>query len=229
MENIEKIKNKIKKLFALSTSSNPNEAAAALEKAQSLMKEYSVYIDAAELENMQRVEVKTGSRGDSAPLHEVILMNAIAGAFGCRRAYGYTSGDGWYKVHDFIGLEHRVQIASYIAEVLLRKLNRARTTFIKSLYRVRNRYTKTCRADEFCRGWVHAVSDKLVTTNQSPEEEKALDTYEQSLGWKSCAAPVKRTGKKENDWGNGFESGRDVDIQHGVGAFEGRLSIGGPS
>jgi N-acetylglutamate synthase-like GNAT family acetyltransferase len=229
MEDIENIKRKIKKLFALSSSSNPNEAAAALEKAKELMLEYSVHIDAAELANMQSVEVKAGSRGNSAPLHERELMNAVARAFGCRRAYGYTNGDGWYKVHAFIGPEHRVRIVSYIAEVLLRKMARARAAYIKSLYRVRKRYTKTCRADEFCRGWVRAVTDKLGAIAQSPEEKTALDDYERSLGWKTVGSPAGRTSKNENDWGNGLAAGRRVEIQHGVGAFDGRLSIGAPS
>jgi hypothetical protein len=229
VESIEHIRRKIRKLFALSASSNPNEAAAALEKAQELMREYAVHIDAAELAGMWRTEVKTGSRGKDSPLHEIMLMNAIAKAFGCRRAYGYTSDGGWYKVHDFIGSEHRVQIASYIAEVLLRKLNKARAAYIKSLYRVRNRYTKTCRADEFCRGWAYAVTKKLGAASLSPEEEKALDSYELSLGWKTVDARAGRKSNNENDWGNGHVSGDTVEIQQGVGAFAGRLSIGAPS
>jgi hypothetical protein len=228
VENIERIRSRIKKLFALATSSNPNEAAAALEKAQELMREYAVHIDAAELADMRRGEVKTNSRGCQAPLHEVMLIRAVAEAFGCRSAYGTTSGEGWYKTHDFIGPEHRVQIALYIAEVLLRKLNRARAAYIKSLYRVRKRYTKTCRADEFCRGWVRAVTGKLNAAKLRPEEEKALDVYERSLGWETVDVPARRTGKNENDWGNGYVRGEEVEIQHGVGTFGGRPSIGAP-
>ena len=229
MDPDENIKRKIKKLFALSASSNPNEAAAALEKAQELMREYSVHINAAELTNMQKTEVKTGSRGDSAPLHERRLMNAVARAFGCRRAYGSADDGGRHKVHDFIGPEHRVQIASYIAEVLLRKMTRERAAYIKSLRRVRKRYAKTCRADEFCRGWADAVTDKLSVMAQSPEEKTALDNYEQSLGWKTVSPPAGRTGGHKYDWGNGFVSGGKVEIQSGVGAFDGRLSLGAPS
>jgi hypothetical protein len=146
VENIESIKRKIKKLFALSASSNPSEAAAALEKAQELMREYSVTIDPAELLNLGHAEVNTGSLGKTAPSHETRLINAIARAFGCRCAYGTRSGNYWRKSHEFIGPEHRVQIASYIA----------------------------------------------------------------------------------NDWANGFVSGEKVEIQQGVGAVGGRLSIGAP-
>jgi hypothetical protein len=226
VEDIENIKRKIKKLFALSASSNPNEAAAALEKAQGLMREYSVTVGFADLVNFERVEVKTNSRGRSAPRYEARLMNAIAKAFGCRRAYGYTGGDGRYKVHDFIGPEHRVQIASYIAEVLLRKLRRERAAYIKSLYRVRKRYAKISRADEFCDGWACAVTKKLVEAKITSEEEKALDKYEQSLGWTTGKGPIRRISKNKNDWIGGYISGDDVEIQGGVGAFGGRLSIG---
>jgi hypothetical protein len=227
--NQDQVRGKIKKLFVLSASSNPNEAACALEKAQELMREYSIDIDAAELTDIRCVEVKTRSRGDKAPLHETTLMNAVARAFGCRRAYGFTSGEGWYKVNEFIGAEHRVQIASYIAEVLLRKMNREREMFIKSLYRVRKKYTKICRADEFCQGWVSAVVGKLKVIENNTEEEKALDLYEQSLGWTEVDVPAGRTSKNEKDWYAGHASGRTVEIQSGVGAFGGRLTIGAPS
>jgi hypothetical protein len=228
--NQKQVRGKIKKLFALSASTNANEAACALEKAQELMREYSIEIDAAELRDIGRVEVKTRSRGESAPLHEVTLMNAIARAIGCRRAYGFTNGEGWYKVNEFIGAEHRVRIASYIAEVLLRKMNRERAAFMKSLYRVRKKYTKTCRADEFCRGWVSAVVGKLKVAENSAEEEKALDLYERSLGWRDADAPaIRRTSRNENDWYSGHESGRSVEIQSGVGAFGGRALIGAPT
>jgi hypothetical protein len=229
MEDIEKIKRKIKKLFALSESSNPNEAAVALEKAQGLMREYSVNMNAADLLNLGLMEVKTGSRGESAPIYESSLMAIVAGAFGCRCAYGTTSGEGWYKAHDFIGPDHRVQIASYIAEVLLRKLRRSRAAYIKTLYRVRKRYTKICRADKFCSGWVSAVHKKLTKMEISPKEKKALDEYEKTLGWTAGGAVIRRTSDDKNDWVDGYVSGKTVEIQSGVGAFSGRLSIGGPS
>ncbi|MDR1575198.1 MAG: DUF2786 domain-containing protein [Treponema sp.] len=228
MENIENIKRKIKKLFALSASSNPNEAAAALQKAQTIMREYSINMSAADLLNFERVEVKTGSRGRHAPPHESRLMKAVAEAFGCRRAYGYTDGEGFYKVHDFIGPKHRVQIASYIATVLLRKLRRERAAYIKSLYRVRKRYTKVCRADEFCSGWVCGVCGKLAAAKVNPEEEKALDDYERSLGWTGRKMASPRSSKNDNDWGSGYRSGKNVEIRGGVGAFSERPSIGAP-
>jgi hypothetical protein len=228
METIKHIGRKIKKLFALSASSNPNEAAAALEKARELMREYSATIDASELLNLGRAEAKTGSRGNNPPAYETSLIAAVAKAFGCRSAYGATSGEGRHKAHDFIGPEHRVQIASYVAEVLLRKLRRARAAYIKSLRRVRKRHAKICRADGFCSGWASAVRQKLTATQVSPEEEKALDEYERSLGW-TDGRPIRRISKNENDWGNGFASGRAVEIQSGVGAFEGKLSLEAPA
>jgi hypothetical protein len=228
MNDIENIKRKIKKLFALSASPNPNEAAAALEKAQDLMREYSVNMSAADLLNFARIEVKAGNRGRVPPAYESVLMACVARAFGCRCAYGETNGDGRYNVHDFIGQEHRVQIASYIAEVLLRKLRRERAAYIKTLYRVRRRYTKICRADDFCLGWVSAVCGKLAAMETGPEREKALDEYEKSLGWTGDRTPVWRESKNENDWGFGYESGQAVEIQNGVGAFGGRPALGAP-
>jgi hypothetical protein len=200
-----------------------------MEKAQELMREYSITVSAADTADIESMEVKTGSRGRRAPVHEARLMNAVAKAFGCRRAYGYTDGGGWYKVHEFIGPDHRVRIASYVAEVLLRRLRRARSSYMKSLYRVRKRYTKTCRADEFCRGWVFTVTGKLAEIKNSPDEEKALDEYERSLGWTARKISPARSGENKGDWTNGCRAGKNAEIQGGVGAFGGRLSQEAPS
>jgi hypothetical protein len=182
--------------------------------------------NAGELLNLGNLEVKTRSTGISPPVYEMDLITAIARAFGCRCAYGTTNGEGWRKVYEFIGREHRVQIASYVAEVLLRKLRRERARYIKSLYRVRKRYTKICRADEFCSGWVYAVYKKLVSAEISPEEQKALVSYEHSLGWTDSLKPIRRDSKNENDWGNGHTPGSGVELHNGVGSVAARQLIG---
>jgi len=141
MNEFEKIKAKLKKLFALSRSSNANEAALALEMAQKLMLEHGIKRNEVGEFEIIKEDIK-GNSGERPPKHEVHLTSSIGKAFGCKTAYGWTRGQktesgyiwGYYG-HTFVGLEHRVQIACFIAEVLLRKMRKARNEYMKHLTR----------------------------------------------------------------------------------------------
>jgi hypothetical protein len=169
----ERIKSKMKKLLALSSSPNPHEAAAALEAAQKLMAEYN--IDAAGVNRLDITEeaCKTIYRKNTPP-YENKLIVLIGNAFGCRSIYQVNAGCRW----TFIGLSHRAQVAAYIAQVLLRKLRAARSEYIKTLRRVRSRHRKTRRADAFCSAWVNAVTEKLfVFAGSGPEEDREIEIF----------------------------------------------------
>lgn len=109
--NYDKIKDKIKKLFALSKSPNANEAAAALEKAQ------GINLTAGGLEVV--TEDVRGTSGKRPPVYEAYLVRKIAEAFGCMAAYGIVKKDpeqdtlfnNFVYGHTFAGLEHRATVA----------------------------------------------------------------------------------------------------------------------
>ena len=172
MTEIDKIKAKIKKLFALSKSPNANEAAIALEMAQKLMIEHGIKRnDVGEFEVIE--EDIRGNSGERPPKHESYLTSMIADAFGCRSAYGYQGhSENWhsYYGYTFVGLEHRVKIACFVAEVLLRKMKKARKEYMGQLNRVRNKTNKIKRADDFCLGWVWTVVNKLNQFTNTPDE-----------------------------------------------------------
>jgi len=227
MSEQDKIKAKLKKLFALSRSSNANEAAIALEMAQKLMIEYGIKRnEVGEFEIIEN-DVK-GYGNERPPKYEVYLMTSVAKAFGCQSAYGWhkghasESGDwvmGWCG-HTFVGLEHRVQIASFVAEVLFRKLKNARNNYMKQLKRVRSRTNKMKRADEFCLGWVITVIDKLILFTNSPDEQKAIDDYVANLNWGNNLKQISRgtiKGSAIDDYANGRRAGTGVEIQNGMG------------
>jgi len=225
MTDIEKIKAKLKKLFALSRSSNANEAALALEMAQKLMMEHGIKRnDVGEFEVIEE-DIK-GSGNERPPLYEMHLTSNIATAFGCQLAYGWHKGHesesgyiwGWYG-HTFVGLEHRVQIACFIAEVLLRKLKKARNEYIKKLTRVRSRTNKIKRADEFSLGWSVTVVDKLNLFTNTPDEQKAIDKYVANLKWGNNLKTISRGSIKKSaidDFLNGRRAGAGVEIQNGI-------------
>jgi len=229
MTDIDKIKAKLKKLFALSRSSNANEAALALEMAQKLMMEHGIKRnDIGEFEVIEE-DIK-GNGNKKPPIYELHLAASIAKAFGCQSAYGWHNGHesesgyiwGWYG-HTFVGLEHRVQIACFIAEVLFRKLKMARGEYTKRLTRVRSTKNKIKRADEFCLGWVCTVVDKLNKFTNSPDEQKAIDKYVANLKWGKNLKTISRgtiKGSAIDDFLNGRRAGTGVEIQNGIDGQE---------
>ena len=237
MDDLEKIKAKIKKLFALSKSPNANEAAIALEMAQKLMAENDIeYNDVGEFEVTEE-EIK-GNSGRRPPRYETRLIGKIAVAFGCQCAYGTVNyrpkqffGADFDYGHTFVGLEHRVKIAAFIAGVLLRKLKKARTEYMKKLNRVRLRGNKIKRADDFCLGWVMTVNSKLREFTNTPDEQAAIDGYISKLKWGGSLKTISRSSVKRselNDYLNGRNAAADVQIQHGVeGRESGARLLGG--
>ena len=233
MNELNKIKSKIKKLFALSKSPNANEAALALEMAQKLMIEYGIKRnDVGEFEVIQE-DVK-GNGGGRPAQYENYLISSIAGAFGCSTAYGCQGhSENWrrYFGYTFAGLEHRVQIACFIAGVLLRKIKKARSNYMKQLKRVRSKTNKIKRADGFCLGWVCTVVDKLHQFTNTGAEQNAIDDYVSNLKWGDGLKTINR-GKFNkssiNDFANGRRAASGVEIQHGVeSSGKGALLLGG--
>jgi len=226
MTDIEKIKAKLKKLFALSRSSNANEAALALEMAQKLLMEHGIKRnDVGEFEVIEK-DVK-GYGNERPPKYEAHLASEIASSFGCRSAYGWNRKGrdpetGWvlgFYGHTFVGLEHRVQIACFTVEVLFRKLKKVRNEYLKRLTRTRSRTNKIKRADEFCLGWVYTVVDKLHQFTNTKEEQKAIDNYVANLNWTDNLKTISRgTIKKSaiDDFLNGRRAGTGVEIQNGI-------------
>jgi hypothetical protein len=171
-----------------------------------------------------------GSGNERPPKYEICLTSSIATAFGCKIAYGWHKGHesesgyiwGWYG-HTFVGLEHRVQIACFIAEVLLRKLKNARNEYMKKLTRVRSRTNKIKRADDFCLGWVFTIIAKLNQFTNTPDEQKAIDNYVANLKWGDNLKTTSRgtiKGSAIDDYLNGRRAGAGVEIQNGISGHE---------
>jgi len=228
-ENFEKIKSKIKKLLALSKSPNPNEAASALRMAQEMMAEYKV--DKVDVSNIDIGEEKAKTvSGDNPPTYETSLIYYISKAFGCSYIYGhdyYSLKRRWC----FIGLKHRAEVAAYITQILLRKLRAARKEYVKKLYRVRSKYRKIQRADDFCKAWVSTISDKLSTfAGVSEEETRAMEHYiNKNFPNLTKLNSINRSFGRGIDYYNGSRAGDGVHLQHGIGVHntQGSLLIGG--
>jgi len=223
---LQKIINKIKKLFMLSKSQNANESALALEMAQKLMMEHGIKRNQVGEFEVIEEHIK-GNGNERPPIYEVHLTSNIATAFGCQVAYGWNKGHEaesgyiWgYFGHTFVGLEHRVQIACFIAEVLLRKMKKARSEYLKKLTRVRSKTNKIKRADEFCLGWSITVVNKLIQFTNTSDEQEAIDNYVVNLKWGNQLKTISRGAIKKSsidDFLNGRRAGTGVEIQLGIG------------
>jgi hypothetical protein len=221
MDNLNKIKDKIKKLFALSKSPNANEAAAALEMAQKLMDEYNLV--KTEIPTLDvRVDEAPRASGSNPPQYEINLAISIGNAFGCKVLLNKKLDIkhlAYQNTYKFVGIDYRPEVASYIAVVLFRKLRRARAEYLKSLSRVRSRITKIKRGDDFSRGWVSTVTKKLKVNSGTPEENMALEMYMKKYTNAKTTSGIDRGSVKRYkylDWCRGRKAGEDVEIQHGV-------------
>jgi hypothetical protein len=218
---IDKIKNKIKKLFALSKSPNANEAAIALKMAQKLMDEYGLIKSEIPALDVNEDEAPRAS-GNVPPQYEINLAVSIAEAFGCTVLVNRKLDMKklvYQNTYKFIGIDYRPEVTAYIAVVLFRKLNRARAEYLKSLYRVKSRAAKIKRGDEFSRGWVSIVIQKLKTFSRTPEENMALEMYMKKYTNLETISGIDRGAIKKYehlDWYKGRKAGEGVEIQHGV-------------
>jgi len=215
------ILSKIKKLLALSKSPNPNEAASALRRAQELMEEYGIDKESITQADIIEEEISRAG-GKRPPKYEMYLISEICRAFGVTHVHR-TGWDerrwrpaSWWR---FIGAENRVEIATFMATVLLRKCAAARAEYLKTLYRCK-RDTKVKRADEHCLGWVSVIAQKLKTFTGSAEDVAALNAYMKKYEDCGKVKPISREAPKRFEWQD-YSTGRaaadGVELQHGVG------------
>jgi hypothetical protein len=172
----ERILNKIKKCLALSQSSNPNEAATALRQAQKLMEAYNVSSMDLSRAEIGEAEIKSKASVSRIKDWELALLSTVAKAFGCRLMWmkSYSHDADVFGRYTLVGLKDQVWMAHYTAEVLQRKLMKARAEFVKALGPM-GRWHKVREADGFCTGWVHAIKKTVQEFAMPPETKKLID------------------------------------------------------
>lgn len=135
------ILDRIKKLLALSHSSNPSEAAIALSRAQKLMQEHSISMNDVNLSEINELEV------DAPPALRArnlmfALGNIISRSFGTDHFFNTVNGKITTIV--FIGPKDRVDVAVYNFTLLSRQLAVIKKEFAaKERAKIVRRYTTT--------------------------------------------------------------------------------------
>ena len=220
----QKVLEKIKKCLALGESANEYEAAQAIRQAQILMKKYGISEMDVELSAVS--EKGVGCAATLPTWHQVLISK-------CAEAFGvgcYMNREWGLAEARFFGLGIKPELAAYAYEVLLRQLKKERREYIKTeLKAVRLPRNKTARADQFCTGWVYAISRKVQEFAAEPAEKEVLARYKQQMGEMGQAKKRDvRGGSKSSrlqDLAAGVIKGREAQLYHAMdgGAEQKRL------
>ena len=169
-----KVLDKIKKLLALSTSSNVNEAATAAAAAQRLMLEHKLTeVDVSESQDGQMFELSMGAAG-FVSRWKFVLVTVVARAFFCE-AIGLRMG-ARRKVR-IVGQRGDVEISSQVFKYLHREIDRLARAEVSRVAVESQVYGESVDLrhylDSFRRGAVVAIIEKL---RQGEEEFVASDS-----------------------------------------------------
>lgn len=207
----QKTMERIRKLFALSKSSNPAEAALALERAQKLMLEAGVTQDDLDFASIKESVSDFAFSKALKPPQWMISLGAII----CVQ-FGVKARAGLGKIV-FYGREERVSVASYVIAVLGRQLVRARADFLKSLSKRMKRANRISRADHFAEGWVQSVWKLISPMALSDHETAILKSYsDRTSGGPMETRAAKKVRGEDDAFVAGFREGSKARLHFGV-------------
>ncbi|MGB7996553.1 MAG: DUF2786 domain-containing protein [Photobacterium halotolerans] len=207
-----RILERIKKCLALAKSSNEHEAAEALRRAQTLMREYD--IDHHDVLTAHMVSEDAETRvAQTPPSFIAALANCIKSAFAVEAYLTHTENGSFIK---FVGESAHVQVATYSFDVCLRQLKICRLAFMKTIHKNCKPATRTRRADLYCLGWVTAVKKNLPTFDMEPERREALTRYYNDVTAGFVDVKTRTAGKgTQRDryaFGEGVSSGKGFNV-----------------
>lgn len=218
----ESIIKRVVKCLELAGSSNPNEAASALRKAQELMAAHN--ISSEEILAAQVTEKRvTSGRASRPPTWMGMLVNMVAEAFACEPISIQRFGSGQIA---FVGIDPAPELAGYVFTVLRRQITKDRTEFRKTCRG--KEANRTRRADLFAAAWVSAAGSKVSAFAASGENRERIEAY------LAChhsdlvihkPRPLNPTPRDYSALAAGHGAGKNVRIHHGVdGADQQRLT-----
>ncbi len=211
----DKIIDKICKCLRLSESCNPNEAAAAIRQARSMMKKYDISEQQVLTSGVKESSVNSGI-DYKPPFWVLALSNIVAQSFGCQAFLSRKEGQNHH--FRFIGVGHSPAISSYTFEVLHRRLRRARKDFVWSLT-VETKKEKTRRGDVFAQAWLFRIAQLVSDFADNPQAKRAVDEYiQQNYGKTSefYSSPKMVESPDYEDILSGMRAANEVDIHRPV-------------
>jgi hypothetical protein len=207
MSELEKIKDRVRKLLALSKSDNENEAMLALEKANALMADYNLDESALRYESVEVKTVKSYSRWRTT------LANAMDYLYCCYHYHSTNSGRGTFV---FFGEPSDVFLATEMYEYLVKTIERSAKKHIrknaKSVFRDSYKLGMARRIRNMIEemgesvSWAPLRASKQKEVQAWVEKNVALENKDQKKGTISNAALER-----------GFRHGGDVSLARQAG------------
>jgi len=219
-----KLLDKIQKLLNLSTSSNANEAAAALAKASEIMAEHNLTQSSLLRHQIGTIEIKSTQSISKAKDWEANLFAIIGNAFGCKTTFRHGNSknkkDYWAR-YNYIGPKMNLPLAEYTVTFLQRQLVKERAAF--SLRLSHSGYSRgpemSAELDGFCKGWLRTIAPKVQAFALDIDLQKAIDDFVKET--------TKGTEAKLQDRGHGIigdfagtTAAMNVDINRPMNAQE---------
>lgn len=231
--NLESVKSKIAKLMALSESSNPSEAAAALAKARELMLEYQIKGSVApSIEKSRITETTIPNIQTPRQIWETELGAVVAEAFNCRCLFNK------FKLF-FFGTKEDLEIATYTFEQLrLRIRDMAyyatgrhteefkREQGIDSMRGISGRNHPKVWRMAYVAGVVDGLRVKLNEMKKTDSAEvtalvvvrnSAINVFVNKTYPRTRNVELTMTSSHRGAYNQGYDDGRNMDVRPGIG------------
>ncbi len=223
---------KIKKLLALSQSSNENEAAAALAKAMEIAADEGIDMAEAEAAILNEdISTKMFSKPRlKIPKWELSLATGISEMFGCRAVtIGSYRPQSWRYAKqqglEFAGYPSDLEICIYVYEYLKRQVKKLANEHMKT-----KRFRKRVRRENYKTDYLYGMVLRVILTakkfynrdhsNGTPglvvKRGVMIDRWLKDLGAEDHDFSSKT--KRQDAFHAGYSDGSKVGISHGVNA-----------
>jgi len=228
----EKLVARVQKLLTLSGSTNSNEAASALAKANEIMRAEGISLVDVQRSQIGESKVKSTQSVSKPKDWENALVCAVGRAFACHVLWqpGVSYRKDYWGRYIFVGHQEYVALAEFAAVSLLRQLVKAKVKRNKEINDAGGLPARTLTAElnGFCWGWVSVVGRKVETfaKETSPEFKKLVEDFcaEQTEGRQ---AKGRGSSYDIDAYLTGTEAAGDVQIHRPMTQAEQQRQIGG--
>ena len=223
---IEKYKKRLAKLLRLSRSSNANEAAVAIKKAQKLMERFDLSVSDAQFSEIKESQSEKVTYSSNPAKWRCYVLHIVTKAFPIDAYWdsSYSNGKCVTKP-SFIGKAHYPELSSYVFDVLTRQLESDRAKYFKSLHKNYKRSNKTLLADKYAEAWALAAYSKVVAIDLASDDEKLIQLYMQNkklekLDRRERPLPERLSSQAINAQNQGYRAGQNATLNGGVSGQE---------
>jgi hypothetical protein len=206
--NPDSIKDKVRKLLALSKSGNENEAAAALEKANKLMEEYAIDEKDVRLESGRVKSTKT------YVVWKAVIANAVSWLYGC---HSYRDGGEGERVFTGESLDvfMACEMYSYLIDAVERCAKKNIRKNAKYKFRQSFKYGMACRI-------YNRIEQAGNSCSWSPRRNEKIEAAGEYAGRsvELCDSKKGKSSRNPSAEARGFRHGDGVSLARQAGQAE---------